>query len=105
MSEWWGIVVTNGLWIAGLSVVLAGFSYHDWLARASQRSHRDLFRLPAWQLPWRFGMCLACVGWGLSQTSRPWETFLWVLLGTWFAVNLIRLVARLPRSPNSRGPR
>lgn len=92
MSDW-RLVVTNALWIAGLSVVVAAFSYHDWLARESGRRYRDLFALPTWQLPWRLGMCLACVGWGLSQTSRPWA-FGWILLGAWFAVSVMSLLLR-----------
>jgi len=33
----WYMVAANGLWIAGLSVVVAAFSYHDWIARETSR--------------------------------------------------------------------
>ena len=97
----WYMVAANGLWIAGLSVVVAAFSYHDWIARETRRRRRDLFKERSWQLPWASGMCLTSVGWGLSQASRRWETFLWLVLGGWFAWDLIRLLAVRDRSGSS----
>lgn len=97
----WYMLAANGLWIAGLSVVVAAFSYHDWIARETSRRRRDLFRQRSWQLPWTSGMCLTCVGWGLSQASRRWETWLWLVLGGWFAWDLIRLLAAHDRSGSS----
>lgn len=97
----WYMVAANGLWIAGLSVVVAAFSYHDWIARETSRRRRNLFKQRSWQLPWTSGMCLTCVGWGLSQGARWWETWLWLVLGGWFAWDLIRLLAARDRSGSS----
>lgn len=95
MIDWYS-VVTNGLWIAGLSVVVASFSYHDWIARETGRRRRDLFTERSWRFPRSSGMCLISVGWGLSQASRRWETLLWLVLGAWFAWDIVRLVTSPP---------
>jgi hypothetical protein len=86
----WYLVAANGLWIAGLSVIVAAFSYHNWIARETGRRRRDLFNEPSWYRPRQLGMCLTCVGWGLSQPTRRWEVVLWLALGMWFASKLRR---------------
>ena len=88
----WAMAAANGLWIAGLSMVVAAFSYHDWVARAMGRRRRELFEQRTWQLPWSAGMCLTCAGWGLSQASHGWDRALWFVLGGWFAWRLISLL-------------
>ena len=97
MIDWYGLAA-NGLWIAGLSVIVAAFSYHDWVARETKQRRRDLCRQRSWQLPWTTGMCLTCAGWGLSQASWWWETLLWLALGGWFAWDLVRLLAAHQRA-------
>lgn len=96
MIDWYS-VAANALWIAGLSVVAAAFSYHDWIARETNRKRRDLFKQRSWQLFWTSGMSLTCVGWALSQTSRWWGTLMWLALGAWFAGDFVRLL-RAPAS-------
>jgi hypothetical protein len=101
MIDWYRLAA-NGLWIAGLAVIVAAFSYHDWVARETKRPRRDLFRQRSWQLPWTAGMCLTCAGWGLSQASWWWETVLWLALGGWFAWDLVRLLAAQQPADSSR---
>jgi hypothetical protein len=95
----WSMAAANGLWIAGLSLVMSAFSYHDWMARETSRRRRDLFKGRSWRLPWSAGMCLTCAGWGLSQASRGWERLLWLILGAWFAWNLVALLLDDPHRP------
>ena len=97
----WYIVATNGLWIAGLAMILAACSYHDWIARETRRRRRDLFKQRSWQVPWMCGMCLTCVGWGLSQASRWWEPVVWLGIGAWYAWDLTRLLATHHRTDAS----
>jgi hypothetical protein len=92
LIDWW-MVATNGLWILGLSIVLAAFSYHDWLARETGRRRRDLFKERSWRLPWVSGMFLACVGWGLAQDTRLWGKSFWFALATMFGWQMVRLMA------------
>ncbi len=81
----WGYVVTNSLWILGLSMILAAFSYHDWLARESKQSRRDLLQRPSWRLPFSTGMLLFCLGLGLGREATWWEQSLWGVLAISFA--------------------
>lgn len=92
MIDWWSIG-TNSLWILGLSILLAVFSYLDWLARETRRPRRSLFNERSLRLPWTAGMFLACVGWGLSQAERWWEQGLWLMLAAWFVGETVRLIA------------
>src|SRR5260221_10942498 len=102
----WSRLAANGLWIAGLSVLVGAFSYHDWIARETKRRRRDLFRQRSWQLPWTAGTCLTCVGWGLSQTSWRWGTLLLLALRGWVAGGPFCLLAppppTRPRPPRPR---
>jgi len=41
MSDWWFVAV-SALWILGLSIVLAAFSYHDWLRRGTGRRWKEV---------------------------------------------------------------
>ena len=92
MIDWW-MVAANGLWILGLSVLLAAFSYHDWLAGRTGRRRRDLFKECSFRFPWTTGMLLVCAGWGLGQAARWWEKSLWFVLAGWFGWEMCRLVA------------
>ncbi len=103
MIDWW-MVATNSLWILGLSIVLAAFSYHDWLARVKQRRRRDLFKERSWRLPWTLGMFLTSVGWGLSQAGRWWETTLWFALAASFGWDMLGLMLAYRRSASHHRP-
>lgn len=89
----WRMVASNGLWILGLSVLLAAFSYHDWLAGTSGRRRRDLFKEPSFLLPCTSGLFLTCVGWGLGQAVRRWEKAVWFVLAATFGWETVRLLA------------
>lgn len=81
----WAYVATNSLWILGLSIILAAFSYHDWLVHETRRRRRDLFRTASWRLPVSTGMMLFCLGLGLGRDVEWWERTLWGSLVVWFA--------------------
>ncbi len=81
----WAYVATNSLWILGLSIILAAFSYHDWLAHETRRRRRELFRMVSWRLPFSTGMLLFCLGLGLGRDAERWERTLWGILAAWFA--------------------
>src|SRR5258708_7647924 len=98
MREAW-LVVSNGLWILGLSNLLTAFSYHDWLAKTTGRRRRELWPLRSWRLPSAFGMLLTCAGWGLAQADRGWQKTLWCALSLWFAWDVLEVLRRAPRKP------
>ncbi len=80
----WYLVLTSSLWILGLSVVLAAFSYHHWLAGETHRRLREQFREPSWIMSFSAGMALVGVGLGLSEGARWWERLVWFVLATFF---------------------
>lgn len=81
----WPKVATNALWILGLSIVLAAFSYHDWLAAETGRTWRELFKRRSWRLPATGGFALTCAGWALAQAAYWWTKAGWAALAVWFA--------------------
>ena len=105
MIDWWA-VATTGLWILGMSILLAAFSYHDWLARETGRRRRDLFNEFSFRLPCTCGIFLACVGWGLGQAGRWWERAFFFLIAASFGLEMRGLIASVhKRSKTQSGGR
>ncbi|MFN2172233.1 MAG: hypothetical protein ACK2T4_13960 [Candidatus Promineifilaceae bacterium] len=72
----WQSVIFNSLWIAGLAVLLAAFSYHYWEAAQHGRSLRIQFSRGAFvRLVW---LAMLLVSIGLIGTSQQiWEMAIW----------------------------
>jgi hypothetical protein len=69
MINWWGLV-SNSLWILGLSLCLSVLSMVSYRARAEQRPLREALSEPGSQVALVFGMLLFCLG--ILATSRTW---------------------------------
>ena len=76
----WYLVFTSSLWIFGLSIVLAAFSYHHWLAGETRGRLREQFREPSWIMSFSAGMVLVGAGFGLSEGARWWERVVWLII-------------------------
>jgi hypothetical protein len=63
----WG-VVANGLWIAGLALLLATVSWASWVASTQRPRLRTVLAWPATQRALDLGLVLFCAG--LAATSR-----------------------------------
>lgn len=87
MIDWYSVAV-NALWILGLSIILAAFSYHDWLRRETGRRWKDIFSRHWWRLPFSLGMLLFCLGLGLGRGVAWWERTLWAVLALSFGRQL-----------------
>jgi hypothetical protein len=85
----WVNVALNALWILGLSVILAAFSYHHWLAAETSRPLRQVLSQPSWTVPFSSGMALSCVGFGYGLGVRWWERAIWTALSLVFAFQLL----------------
>jgi cell division protein FtsW (lipid II flippase) len=84
----WASVFFNGLWILGLAVLLAGFSYHYWLAHQENRRLIEQLRGSAFRQIFWLGLGL--VGVGLLGTSdETWERIVWILFAAYCLFNLI----------------
>jgi hypothetical protein len=78
------------LWIVGLSIVLAAFSYADWLRRMQGETFRDRWRRPAWRVPFHGGLLLVAISVVLMRGSAWWERIAWSALGLFFAWEALR---------------
>ncbi len=87
----WVNVALNALWIAGLALTLAAFSYHHWLAGETARRLRDVLTQPSWKRPFSAGMLLTCVGFGYGLVERWWEKTIWTALAAAYAWRLVTL--------------
>ena len=95
----WVNVALNALWIFGLSVILAAFSYHQWLAAETSRRLRDVLSQRSWTVPFSAGMALTCVGFGYGLSGRWWERVVWTALSLVFAYEFVTSLRQGQRGP------
>lgn len=75
----WPHIVYNGLWIVGCAVILADFSYANWLAHVYGVRTRQLLGRRGFQLVFFVGLSLIALG--LFFLGHGWlEHALWALL-------------------------
>ena len=76
MIDWFNLLF-HTLWILGLAVILAAFSYHDWLAAKQGVKLRQALDRRSFQGPLLLGLIL--VGLGLTLLAEVWwERLLWL---------------------------
>jgi len=83
----WPALIRNALWILGLSVVLAAWSYVSWLAaRRGVRAWRTI-DWPVFEVPAAAGLALVALSlaWGATRT---WERILWLVLAAAFLAQM-----------------
>jgi multidrug efflux pump subunit AcrA (membrane-fusion protein) len=67
-------VIAHSLWILGAAVVLAAFSYYEWLARERQMPLRRMLRVAwGWKVSIAGGVLLVASGFLLMESARWWE--------------------------------
>ncbi len=66
----WFAVGRGALWIMGLAIILAAFSYVEWWRIRHRWRLRRALNTPRFLLPFSVGMSLFCIGLGLS--SQQW---------------------------------
>src|SRR5262249_50080933 len=89
----------HALWIAGLAVLLAAFSYHRWLAAQTGRTFRSMLALRSWNIASNAGLMVTSVGFGYGLGTRWWERALWTVLAGAFAHRCAVAARREPRQP------
>ena len=82
MIDWFS-VGANALWISGAAVIVATFSYANWMAHVRDQRARLLLVTAAVQISFTIGLLLISVG--LFFASHGWlEQVLWALLSILF---------------------
>jgi len=88
----WKYVSLQALWLLGLSVVVASFSYHHWLARTTNRRLRDQLKASSWGIASSFGLMLFCLSFTI-KSEGVLESMLWALLFLGYLWRMIFLAA------------
>jgi hypothetical protein len=81
-------VFTNLVWIAGLAVTLAAFSYSDWLKSLRAIPIQETDRTTRWAVvrnpAFAWGLALTCLGAGLC-VGQVWQRAVWLVLAACLA--------------------
>lgn len=93
MTEVW-LVVKNGLWILGLSILLAAWSYARYTAYETHVKTRDKLNEPKYALVVDLGLLLFISGMAATET-RWWGRILWILLGISIIVQRVLRIREL----------
>lgn len=97
-----GIVVKNGLWILGLALLLATWSYARYAAYEAQVRTRDKLNELRYSLVLDVGLLLFVVGMAVTE-MRIWARVLWVLIGVAVIFHSY-LQVRMSRKPDNAAP-
>lgn len=88
----WQSLIFNSFWVIGLSIMLAAFSYHYWLAGQENRQLRVQLNTRGFLRPIWLGLIF--IGIGLIGTSQhTWEIAIWgvlTVIALLFFVGLLR---------------
>ena len=94
----WPSVVRNVLWILGLSIALAAWSYTSWWASVHGEPIRHAVSLPSFGVPFSAGMLLfsASLAWGAAHGR---ERVLWAALGLLYGWQVVAGMQKRPKAP------
>jgi hypothetical protein len=83
----WQSLFFNSLWILGLSLLLAAFSYNAWLAAENDRKLRMQLSRPGFiRWVWTAVLLISIGLLGVSQ--QLWEIILWAVMALISVVNI-----------------
>lgn len=85
----WGALARGALWIAGLSTVLAAWSFAYWQAREEHARLRDVLDRLAFQLAFNGGLAMFTGGlaWGTPVLRERLPGLALALVFAWLAAN------------------
>jgi heme/copper-type cytochrome/quinol oxidase subunit 1 len=88
-------VIAHSLWVFGAAIILAAFSYYDWLAKARGRRLREVLReVRGWRLSVAAGLLLVASGFLLMESTRWWERGVWLVVWAGLGSDLWRMRRR-----------
>jgi len=85
----WSALARGALWIAGLSIVLAAWSFAYWQAREQRTPLRSMLGRPVFQLAFNGGLAMFTGGlaWGSPVLWERLAGLAVALVFAWLAVN------------------
>ncbi len=87
MIDWLNLGA-NALWIIGLALGLAVFSYASWQASVNKEKLREAINQPGVQVGLHAAGILFCLGLAASSGAL-WEKAAWLVLGLLFLIQMI----------------
>ncbi len=91
----WGKVFSNFVWILGTAILLAAFSYHEFLANVQKAKRIEIFKRDSFKKPLLLGTILIAAGISASA-HQLWITIIFgiavLLLIIWF-IKMIKIQA------------
>ena len=101
MIDGWG-VVANSLWISGLAVLLAVWSYASYKASRSEQKIRTLLDKLDYALVLDAGLLLFLMGMATTE-ERWWARGLWIVIGAGVVVEAVWRIVQHKRAADSGG--
>ncbi len=93
----WGKVFANFVWIFGASIILADFSYHEFLSHQKRVSFGSVLNGRSFKWPFQLGLILIAIGVSLS-IKNPWLTGIFVGAAFLQIIFLIRSASILKKN-------
>ena len=96
----WGKVFSNFVWILGASIILAVFSYHEFLAYVQKAKRREVFKRNSFKKPFLFGLILVTAG-VCASIHQPWLAAILGVVSCLLIIWLVKIV-RIQSLRNSK---
>ena len=91
----WRTVFSNFIWILGAAIILADFSYHEFLAHLQREKKIKVFKRDFFKRSFLLGMILVASGISAS-TNRLWLVIIFAILSLSLIVWFIRDIKTHP---------
>lgn len=87
----WRIVFANFVWILGTAVILAAFSYHEFLAHIQKTKRIDAFKRSSFKKPFLLGAILIAAGISASA-HQMWLTAIFGIVALLLIILSIKII-------------
>jgi hypothetical protein len=96
--EAWGVfefkilqIISNFMWILGLAIILASFSYHEFLAHLQKTKRQEILKRNSFRIPCLLGLILAVSGASFS-VQQLWLTAILGVVAILLAVLFVKFM-------------
>jgi len=87
----WGRILSNFVWILGTAVILAAFSYHEFLANFQKAKRIEVFKRDSFKKPFLLGAILITIGISASA-HKLWLTLILGIVAILFIILAIKII-------------
>ena len=95
--EAWGVfefkilqIISNFMWILGLAIILAAFSYHEFLAHLQKTKRQEIFKRDSFRKPCLLGLILVASGVSFS-VQKLWLTAIFGVVAILLTILFVKL--------------